>query len=216
MRLLVYNIENEILQKLRDKELYITDIAYDLEDTVYHLQVRFYNLVIIDEDNLENCLKLLKSYYDLNTAFIVIAKDVDKEFEIKCLKNGAICVLQKPLCLELLMAKIESIHRENFSKSIIYKEYFKIDREFKEIMALDKKELNIKGKACDVLTYLVQNKHRPPISKDELIYALWDDPELVCNNVIEVNINQIRSKFKKELKIDPIDTIRSKGYKLKI
>ena len=63
--------------------------------------------------------------------------------------------------------------------------------------------------------YLYQNRFRPPISKDEMIYALWDEPEMVCQNVIEVNINQIRSKLKKRFQIDMIDTVRNRGYKLK-
>ena len=85
----------------------------------------------------------------------------------------------------------------------------------KEVVDLNNNELEIRGKAFDVLSYLFQNKHRPPISKDELINANWEDPEMVCQNVIEVNVNNIRSKLKKRFNRDFIDTVRNRGYKLK-
>ena len=107
----------------------------------------------------------------------------------------------------------------NLNSNAKYLTYEKAKKIFhEEINMIDlygDNELNIRGKAYDILRYLVQNKHRPPISKDELICALWDDPEMVCQNVIEVNINQIRAKLKKNLNLDLIDTVRNRGYKLK-
>lgn len=215
MRLLAYNIENETIEKLEDEEHYIIDRTFELDDALYHLQVRFYNLVILYEDNMTNCLTLLKSTHNTCTAFVVLTNKKDKKFHLKCFKNGALCVLDSPFDNELLWAKIESIHRENFVKKMYHENYFGIDKEQKEIVDCYNNELQIRGKAYDILVYLYQNRYRPPISKDEMIYALWDDPEMVCQNVIEVNINQIRSKLKKRYQIDMIDTVRNRGYKLK-
>lgn len=215
MRLLTYNIDQELIEEFEKENLYIMDYAENLEDAVYHIQVRFYNLVLIKEDNLQNCISILDNIQSTSTAFVILTSNHSKEFELKVLKKGALSVLKTPVCLELLMAKIESIHRDNFKRKLTYKEYFGIDQADKEILDLNDKEIDIRGKAFDVLSYLVKNKHRPPISKDELIYALWEDPEMVCQNVIEVNINQIRSKLKKRLDVDIIDTVRNRGYKLK-
>jgi DNA-binding response OmpR family regulator len=215
MRLLAYNIENEIIEKLEDEEHYIIDRTFELDDALYHLQVRFYNLVIMYEDNMTNCLTLLQSTHNTHTAFVVLTNQKDKKFHLKCFKNGALCVMNSPFDNELLWAKIESIHRENFVKKMYHENYFGIDKEQKEIVDCYNNELQIRGKAYDILVYLYQNRYRPPISKDEMIDALWDDPEMVCQNVIEVNINQIRSKLKKRYQIDMIDTVRNRGYKLK-
>jgi len=214
MRLLAYNIDNKIIEKLESDEHYIVDRTYELDDALYHLQVRFYNLVIMYEDDLKNCMTLLKATDNTHTAFVVLTHSDDKKFHLKCFRNGALCVIN-PFDGELLWAKIESIHRENFEKKIYHENYFGIDKEQKEIVDYDNNELQIRGKAYDILVYLYQNRYRPPISKDEMIYALWDDPEMVCQNVIEVNINQIRSKLKKRFHIDMIDTVRNRGYKLK-
>jgi len=215
MRLLAYNTDHEIIEKLESDEHYIVDRSTELDDALYHLQVRFYNLVIIYEDDLKNCLTLLQATDNTHTAFVVLTNKEEKKFHLKCFKNGALCVINTPFDDELLWAKLESIHRENFVKKIYHENYFGIDKEQKEIIDSDENQLEIRGKAYDILVYLYQNRFRPPISKDEMIYALWDDPEMVCQNVIEVNINQIRSKLKKRFQVDMIDTVRNRGYKLK-
>ena len=63
-----------------------------------------------------------------------------------------------------------------------------------------KKKLNMlvkrlnKGKPFEVLTHLA--RHRDQIvSKEQLLDAIWEEPELVTPNVIEVAINQIRQKW---------------------
>jgi two-component system, OmpR family, response regulator len=215
MRLLICNIDQELTKKFEEDNLYIIDYTEDLEDALYHIQVRFYNLVLIQENTLQNCINILNDIESTSTAFVILTDNHSKEFELQVLKKGALSVLKTPISLELLMAKIESIHRDNFKRKLTYKEYFGIDQTDKEIFDPNNNEIDIRGKAFDVLLYLVKNKHRPPISKDELIYALWEDPEMVCQNVIEVNINQIRSKLKKRLDVDIIDTVRNRGYKLK-
>lgn len=215
MRLLTFNIDQNVIDEFEKNEIYIIDQAEDIEDAIYHIQVRFYNLVLIKENNLKHCLNILTNIQSTSTACVIITDNHSKDFELKALRRGALNVLKTPVSFELLMAKVESIHRDNFKKRLTYKEYFGIDQMDKEIMDLDNNEIDIRGKAFDVLSYLVKNKHRPPISKDELIYALWEDPEMVCQNVIEVNINHIRSKLKKKLNIDIIDTVRNRGYKLK-
>ena len=51
------------------------------------------------------------------------------------------------------------------------------------------------------------------VSKEQLLDAIWEEPELVTPNVIEVAINQIRQKIDKPLGIATIETVRRKGYR---
>lgn len=214
MRLLSLNIEKDILDHFYTNEHYIIDETHELDDTMYHLSVRFYNLVLVKSDNLKDCLNILKTTFNTATAFVFITKEINKKFEIKLLKNGALSVLQEPLDKELFMAKIESIHRDNFKDIIFYKDCFGVNNKQKEVVDTNNKEIKIRGKAYDILNYLVKNKYRPPISKDELIYALWEDPEMVSDNIIEVNVNQIRSKLRSRFQKDLIQTVRNRGYRL--
>ncbi|MCD6212066.1 MAG: helix-turn-helix domain-containing protein, partial [Sulfurovum sp.] len=50
-------------------------------------------------------------------------------------------------------------------------------------------------------------------SKDEIINALWPEPEYVSDNTVEVAINQIRKKLKSTLGFQVIHTVRRRGYK---
>jgi two-component system OmpR family response regulator len=51
------------------------------------------------------------------------------------------------------------------------------------------------------------------VSKEQLLDAIWEEPELVTPNVIEVAINQIRQKMDKPLGITTIETVRRRGYR---
>ena len=215
MRLLTYNVPKKIIKRLEEESLYIIDQTTQLDDALYHLQVRFYNLVLLYEDNKYNCMELLSTQKEsLSTAFVVVSKNITKEFEISCLKSGALFVLEDTVCIDLLMTKIESIHRDIFSKKFKYSNLFFLDNENQQIKDNENNDLAIRGKAFNVLSYLVQNKYRSPISKDEMICAIWEDPELVSQNVIEVNINQIRKELKKRFGQNLIDTVRNRGYRI--
>lgn len=215
MRLLSLNIDNEIIQNLESNNLYIIDDVENLEDAIYHLEVRFYNLVLLNKDSLENCIEILNTVSHNHTAFVILTNTLTSKFEIQCLNNGALCVLDTNTPQDLLMAKLESIHRDNFKDTIYYKNYFGLKKEYKEVVDIkNENEITIRGKSYDILSYLLKNKHRPPISKDEILNAVWDDPELVSDNVIEVNINQIRTKLKKQYEADIIETIRHRGYRI--
>jgi len=211
MRLLTFNIDKKLVEYMED--IYITDVADDLEDAVYHSEVRYYNLILIKENNFYSCKDILRKVNSQNTAVVFITDKTSKEFELELLKLGAISVIKTPITNELLLAKIESIHRENFQKVIPFKDRYKINIEEKSIKDKDSKVV-LKGKSFAILSYLIKNKHRPPISKDELLHVIWDEPEMVSDNVIEVNINNIRNNLKKQFNENFIETVRHRGYKV--
>ena len=74
------------------------------------------------------------------------------------------------------------------------------------------KETYLKGKAFEVFTHLARYPNQV-ISKEQLLDAIWEEPELVTPNVIEVAINQIRQKMDKPLQITTIETVRRRGYR---
>lgn len=63
-----------------------------------------------------------------------------------------------------------------------------------------------------MLTHLARQRDQI-VSKDQLLNAIWDEPELVTPNVIEVAINQIRQRMDKPLNINTIETVRRRGYR---
>jgi DNA-binding response OmpR family regulator len=76
----------------------------------------------------------------------------------------------------------------------------------------DDKIVSLNGKTFDILAFLALRKQRV-FSKDEIINALWEEPEYVSDNTVEVAINQIRKRLKSILGFQVIHTVRRRGYK---
>jgi len=76
----------------------------------------------------------------------------------------------------------------------------------------DDKIVSLNGKTFDILAYLALREDRV-FSKDEIINALWEEPEYVSDNTVEVAINQIRKRLKSILGFQVIHTVRRRGYK---
>lgn len=216
MRLLAYDIDESIISYLQLSNLYLCDIAEDFNDALYHSEVRFYNIIIV-HDSVGNLQKLLNNVDAKECAVIVIMNEYKKENEIALLNKGAISVLYQPFDLEYILTKIETIHRENFFKDIVFKNDFILNFEERSIRDNNNNQCVIKGKkSFEIFTYLVKKRDRAPISKEELINVVYEEPEMVNPNIIELNINNIRNSLKKTFNQDLIATVRNRGYRIKI
>jgi len=213
MRLLSLNIQDSFIDYLENNKLYICDKAEDFNDAIYHSEVRFYNLVLIKSDDFKSCKNLLHNINAKQCAVFLLSKNLSKKEKIYLHKNGVLQILED-VEKDILLMRIQNIHYENFTEKYLFRELIKLDRINKNILDKNENKLQIKGKSFDVLSYLIKNRDRSVISKDELVNALWEEPELICNNVVEVNINQIRNELRKNFNIDFITTIRNRGYKI--
>jgi DNA-binding response OmpR family regulator len=214
MRLLSLDINSEILDYIIDNELYICDAVTEIDDAIYHSEVRYYNLILIKHNNIKYLKEILKHINPRQTAAIFLVDNISKEEEIELLKKGAIDVLKGPVSNELLLAKMKSIHRENFENQYIFKDKYLINKEERSISDKNNNKLVINGKPFSILEYLIKNRHRSAISKEELLDVLWDDPEWVVRNVVEVNINIIRKGIQNTFEDNFINTVRHRGYQI--
>jgi len=203
---------NHLIVKSLEEEGYKSDFAFNIVDGEYFLNVRNYNLVIIDTSfGLSEVFKFIdyaKSKIPL-IKIIVISNDDRVESEIKVLKMGADDYIKKPLNFNLLITRV-NVALRNHKESIKIKDLEIIIEEEKIIYK--GKESFLKGKSFEVFLHLAKYPNQV-ISKEQLLDAIWEEPELVTPNVIEVAINQIRNKVDKVFKIDTIKTIRRRGYK---
>ncbi|MGM0519520.1 MAG: winged helix-turn-helix domain-containing protein [Campylobacterota bacterium] len=214
MRLLSLDVNMKLINKLHEEEFYICDCASDMEDAIYHCEVRYYNMIIL-KSNCYNSLKRILRYVNPRLTAVIIITDVKEvTFEKKLLKAGALSILKEPICNDLLLAKLESIHRENFQSKFIFKDKYVIDTLENSLTDRDNNKLVMKGKPFSILMYLIKNRHRSSISKDEILDVIWDDPEWVVRNVVEVNINIIRKGIKNTFQDNFISTIRHRGYQV--
>ena len=206
------NTLNTMIQKALHEHNYKTDEALSIADAKYFTEIRNYDLILIDysfgEDEVINFIEEIRSLFPL-TKIIVLSDNDDINTEIKILRSGADDYIKKPIHFELLIARIESKIRFS-NKQIIIKDLI-ISPENEKIM-YKSKEIELKGKPFEVFVHLAKHPNQV-ISKEQILDAIWEEPEMVTPNVIEVAINQIRQKIDKPLKITTIETVRRRGYK---
>jgi two-component system OmpR family response regulator len=195
------------------QEGYQNDLAENLGDARYYLDIRNYDLVLLawpptSEKNLDIITTIKTEAH--KTSVIVLSEREDKESEIKALRSGADDFIRKPLDDDILKVRIEAKLRFGVS-NIIEIEDLIINPEEEKII-YQGEEIELKGKPFEVLTHLAMHKDQI-VSKEQLLDAIWEEPELVTPNVIEVAINQIRQKMDKPLDITTIETVRRRGYR---
>lgn len=216
MRILVVENETALNKTVTEglSELgYQTDDAESIKDAMYFISIRNYDLVIInwlmDGGDVRELIEAIKKKSN-RTAVILLAGNTGKEDEIEGLRAGADDYIRKPFDFDVLVARIEARLRFG-GTSIIEIEDLVIDPD-EEKITFKGVEIELKGKPFEVLTHLA--RHRDQIvSKEQLLDAIWEEPELVTPNVIEVAINQIRQKMDKPLEISTIETVRRRGYR---
>jgi two-component system OmpR family response regulator len=201
------------LAQLLTESSYQCDIAENLGDARYYLDIRNYDLVLLglskaNSNNMGIISDIKKDAH--KTSVIVLSETGEKESEIKALRAGADDFIRKPLDYDILIVRIEAKLRFGAS-NIIEIENLIINPEEEKII-YEGEEIELKGKPFEVLTHLAMHKDQI-VSKEQLLDAIWEEPELVTPNVIEVAINQIRQKMDKPLGITTIETVRRRGYR---
>ena len=192
---------------------YQTDIAENMTDAKYYLDIRNYNLVLLSWEQASSIpISFITDIKKKNPkiSIIILSEDSHKESEIEALKAGADDYINKPFDTDILLIRIEAKLRLGTSNIIEIDELI-INPEEEKII-YQGQEIELKGKPFEVLTHLAIHKDQI-VSKEQLLDAIWEEPELVTPNVIEVAINQIRQKMDKPLDISTIETVRRRGYR---
>lgn len=213
--LIIENDENlgESLSDALNEKKYQTDIAENLKDGKYYISIRNYDLIIsnwnLSDVSGVDIINQIKEKTP-KVAVIIISHREEPEVEVSALNGGADDFIRFPCTNEVFVARVEARLR-SWGSNLIEIEDLLINPDEEKIVYKGV-EIEVKGKPFEVLTHLA--KHRDQIvSKEQLLDAIWEEPELVTPNVIEVAINQIRQKMDKPLRISTIETVRRRGYR---
>lgn len=213
--LIIENDENqsELLSDVLNEKKYQTDIAENLKDGKYYVSIRNYDLIIanwhLSDMSGVDIINQIKEKSPKVPVIIISTKD-SADIEVSALNGGADDFIKLPCKNEIFVARVEARLR-SWGSNLIEIDDLLINPDEEKIIYKGQ-EIEVKGKPFEVLTHLA--KHRDQIvSKEQLLDAIWEEPELVTPNVIEVAINQIRQKMDKPLKISTIETVRRRGYR---
>lgn len=216
MRILIIENDeklNKSLTEILNSKKYQTDIAENLKDGKYYVSIRNYDLVVanwnLSDTNGTDIINAIKEKSP-KVPIVIISSQDSPEVEIKALNSGADDYIKQPYVPEIFIARVEARLR-SWGSNLIEIGDLVINPDEEKIIYKGQ-EIEVKGKPFEVLTHLA--KHRDQIvSKEQLLDAIWEEPELVTPNVIEVAINQIRQKMDKPLGISTIETVRRRGYR---
>ena len=216
MRILTIGFDDEFIKELENELakyfICIVDSARDLYDATNFTDFRHYELIIIIDEGERYTLEKYSNEVKKKkreTKIIVLTDDIDNQIPLFSL--GVDDVLINHIdSAELIAVRVLSNMRKLFGTQIDVGKLV-IDIANKKI-EYDDKIVSLNGKTFDILAYLALREDRV-FSKDEIINALWEEPEYVSDNTVEVAINQIRKRLKSILGFQVIHTVRRRGYK---
>ena len=216
MRILTIGLSEDFVKEV-EKEISkyficILDNAEDLYDATNFTYFRHYELIIIVDENMKYAMERFVNEIKkkkAETKVIVITDDPKKQKEFFDLNVDDV-IYNHTNQADLIAARVLSNMRNLYGTKIEI-DKLTIDITTKKIM-YDDKIVSLNGKTFDILVYLALRNQRV-FSKDEIINALWEEPEYVSDNTVEVAINQIRKRLKSILGFQVIHTVRRRGYK---
>ncbi len=216
MRILTIGFSEEFA-KILEKEISeyficILDSAEDLYDATNFTYFRHYELIIVVDEKMKYAMERFVKEIKLKkpeTKVIVITDSMKNHKEFFDLNvDDVICEHREEP--DLIAARVLANMRNLYGTKIEI-DKLTIDIASKKIK-YDDKIVSLNGKTFDILVYLALRNQRV-FSKDEIINALWEEPEYVSDNTVEVAINQIRKRLKSILGFQVIHTVRRRGYK---
>ena len=136
--------------------------------------------------------------------------------KVEGLDAGADDYLVKPFHQEELMARIRVLIRRaaGWSDSIIQCDNIVLDPASQRVTISDQ-EVELTAYEYKVLEYLMMHAG-DVVSKSVLTEHLYDDEDDRDSNVIEVFIRRLRLKLDPEQNLQPIETLRGRGYRLNL
>lgn len=190
---------------------YEVDTLTEFNDTINSILNKQTDLILLDINlpylNGEVIVKSLKQ--NVKTPVIIITSQNSDIDELLCLNYGADDFVSKPFNLQVLLARINRLLKEEVSDFLRYNdlEVNLLNSTMKynsNVMELSKNELKILG-------FLIKNKGHI-VSRDDLMDYMWNTNEFVDDNTLTVNVNRLRSKMEEIGIVGAIETRRGQGY----
>ena len=220
MRILVAEDELTIqqqVQKRLEQQGYIVDLASNGIDALYCGEEYPLDLAIVDlglpeMDGIE-VIKKLRGNGKTLPILILTARSRWQE-KVLGLEAGADDYLTKPFHMEELMARVTVLLRRAAGKAdnVLKNGHLSLDTSSQEVL-LSGKSLNLTAYEYRLLHYMLMNVGKV-LSKTELVDHIYAEDDDRDSNTIEVFVRRLRKKLDPEGKLQPIETLRGRGYRL--
>jgi two-component system OmpR family response regulator len=211
MRLLIADDEKELLELLKlslENKEWIIDTACDVEEAKSYLDAYHYQIFLVDrtfhgKDRVQELITYAKTK-NSTLGILVLSALGSIDEKVQGLEYGADDYLEKPFDIKELRARLVALSRR-FAPTIKIFRGIEIDPHTKTIRK-DKGEIILSANEHKLFFYLLERSG--VASRDEIMDALYDNPQNITPNAIDELVGRLRRK------LDPaiIKTIKTRGY----
>lgn len=203
-----------LLKDFLEKENYIVSVAETGEKALSLYEKYGARLVLLDVmlpgiDGFSVCSRIRECS---NTPIIILSAKTDREDKLNGITLGADDYIEKPIDIDILLAKIKGIFKRRYDIEKIV-EGDLILNIAKHVLVVDGKNYELTSKECELLKILIQNKNTT-LKKEYLFNAIWGSDSETEFQSLTVHIKWLREKIEKDPKNPKhIITVWGVGYR---
>jgi two-component system response regulator PhoP len=219
MRILVVEDEPALQQQIRaelEAQGYTVDSTGEGKEALYLATEYPYDAAILDVglpglSGLDVIGRLRKRGSHL--PILVLTARGRWQDKVQGLETGADDYLTKPFEMEELLARLKALLRRaaGSAQEVLNCGPVTLNLGAQKV-TVDGKEVELTSFEYRLLEHLVRERRRV-LSKDELAAHLYPHDEERDSNVIEVLIGRLRRKLDPDGKLQPLETLRGRGYR---
>ncbi|MGB7932564.1 MAG: response regulator transcription factor [Gammaproteobacteria bacterium] len=221
MHILIVEDETRLREDLQDRLRnygYVVDVAADGEEGLYYGQEFPLDLAVIDIGLPKiSGLDLVRRFRANGRHFPILILTARRSWQDKVegLETGADDYLVKPFRFEELQARLNALLRRasGWSKPVIDCGPISLDTG-RQTLAVAGESVELTAFEYRVLEYLMLHAGQV-VSKAELTDNIYDQDFDRNSNVLEVFIGRLRRKLDPDNRINPIETLRGRGYRFR-
>ncbi|MDB6062666.1 MAG: response regulator with CheY-like receiver domain and winged-helix DNA-binding domain [Verrucomicrobiaceae bacterium] len=222
MRLLLVEDEAPLREQLAlqlQRNGYAVDSAADGREALYLIQEYNYDLAVIDLGlPIVDGLTVIRKARELQKRFPILVLTARGRWQDKVegLEAGGDDYVVKPFQIEEVIARLNALLRRTsgFASPLLAFESLVIDTAKQEVTVVGT-PVELTAFEYKALLYLT-HRHGQVVSKTELTEHLYDQDFDRDSNVIEVFIGRLRKKLDPEHTLNPIATVRGRGYRFEL
>lgn len=222
MRLLLVEDETPLREQLTQqlqRQGYAVDSAADGREALYLIGEFDYDLAVIDLGlPLVDGLTVIRTARERQKRFPILVLTARGRWQDKVegLEAGGDDYVAKPFQLEEVVARLNALLRRSggFATPLLKFGAVEVDTGRQQV-TVGGSVVELTAFEYKALLYLV-HRHGQVVSKTELTEHLYDQDFDRDSNVIEVFIGRLRKKLDPEHALNPISTVRGRGYRFEL
>ncbi|MBU1044049.1 MAG: response regulator transcription factor [Candidatus Omnitrophica bacterium] len=221
MRILLVEDEKKIasfIERGLKAHRYVVDTAVDGETGLELAEVNSYDLIILDimlpgKDGITVCKELRDQ--GLESPIMMLTAKSSVADKVHALHSGADDYLVKPFSFEEFTARVAALLRRTRKEksSILEAGDIVLDQMTHKVKKADK-EIALTPKEYSLLEYFMLHADQV-ITRTMISEHVWNEDFDSFSNIIDVFVNNLRSKLDSDRKKSCIQTVRGVGYTLK-